>query len=154
METPEQIRSRNMAAIKNKNTKPELVLRKSLHARGYRYRLNVKQLPGSPDIVLNRYKAVIFINGCFWHKHSCHLFRWPQSRTEFWKNKILQNEHRDQKAISELKKHWRVCIVWECSIKGKTKLPLGEMTDMISNWLSTDSPFLEIPESSKVTLAR
>lgn len=116
METPEQIRSRNMAAIKNKNTKPELVIRKSLHARGYRYRLNVKQLPGSPDIVLNRYKAVIFINGCFWHKHSCHLFRWPQSRTEFWKTKILENELRDQKTIRELKKHWKVCLVWECAI--------------------------------------
>ena len=145
METPRQIRSRNMAAIKNKNTKPELVIRKSLHARGYRYRLNVKQLPGSPDIVLNRYKAVIFINGCFWHKHSCHLFRWPQSRTEFWKNKILQNELRDQKAIRELKKHWRVCIVWECAIKGKTRVPLEELIDSICNWINSDCLFAELP---------
>ncbi len=115
--TPEA-RSRNMRAIRNKDTKPELLIRKALHARGYRYRLGGSGLPGHPDIVLPRYKTVIFINGCFWHGHDCKYFKLPATRTEFWAGKIKSNQERDQRSASRLLElGWTVLTVWECSLK-------------------------------------
>lgn len=115
--TPEA-RSRNMQAIRNKDTKPELLIRKALHARGYRYRLGGSGLPGHPDIVLPKYKTVIFINGCFWHGHSCKYFKLPATRTEFWAGKIRSNQERDQRSASQLLElGWAVLTVWECSLK-------------------------------------
>lgn len=115
--TPEA-RSRNMRAIRNKDTKPELLIRKALHARGYRYRLGGSGLPGHPDIVLPRYKTVIFINGCFWHGHDCKYFKLPATRTEFWAGKIKSNQVRDQRSASRLLElGWTVLTVWECSLK-------------------------------------
>ncbi len=111
-------RSELMAKIKNKNTSIEIRVRKWLFSRGFRYRINVKKLPGSPDIVLNKYKCVIFVNGCFWHGHNCPDGHLPKSNIEFWKNKIERNMERDIKSKQELEKSgWRVIILWECELK-------------------------------------
>ncbi|WP_435607979.1 very short patch repair endonuclease [Pseudomonas knackmussii] len=115
--TPEA-RSRNMRAIRSKDTKPELLIRKTLHARGFRYRLGGANLPGRPDIVLPKYKTAIFIHGCFWHGHDCKYFKLPATRTEFWADKIRSNQRRDQHSVSRLlEQGWSVLTVWECSLK-------------------------------------
>lgn len=116
--TPEQ-RRRNMAAIKGKDTKPEMIVRKHLFSRGLRFRVQVRKLPGTPDIVLPKYKTVIFVNGCFWHGHDgCKYFRLPKSNVQFWKEKIERNVARDTRSETELKAlGWRVIRVWECEIK-------------------------------------
>lgn len=115
--TPEA-RSHNMRAIRSKDTKPELLIRKALHARGYRYRLGGSGLPGRPDIVLPKYKAVIFINGCFWHGHDCRYFKLPATRTDFWAGKIKSNQERDQRStVRLLELGWAVLTVWECSLR-------------------------------------
>lgn len=116
--TPEK-RAEVMRAVKSKDTKPELVLRKALHALGYRYRLNVKDLPGKPDLVFPKHQAVIFVHGCFWHGHDCKRgARVPKSNTAYWLEKITRNKLRDKKSAAELKKlGWRVITVWECEIK-------------------------------------
>lgn len=137
-------RSRMMSGIQGKNTKPELTIRNLLHKEGFRYRLYVKVLPGKPDLVLKKYKAVIFINGCFWHRHDCKLFKWPKTRKEFWKeklNKNAQNDDLNQKKLSEL--GWRICVVWECSIRGADK-DLVAVKDKIAEWILSDSAFLEV----------
>lgn len=116
------VRSFNMSRIRGKDTKPEETVRKYLFSRGFRYRKNDKRLPGKPDIVLPKYRTVIFVNGCFWHKHEgCKYFVWPKNNAEFWKNKIEGNVERDRKAILELKASgWNVIVVWECQLKAKT----------------------------------
>ena len=112
-------RSYNMSRIKGKGTKPEELVRKYLFSRGFRYRKNDKRLPGSPDIVLPKYRTVIFINGCFWHKHEgCKYFVWPKDNAEFWKAKIPANVMRDERKQTELiAQGWNVIIVWECELK-------------------------------------
>lgn len=114
-----EIRSYNMSRIKGKNTKPEMLVRKFLYANGFRYRLNVKSLPGSPDIVLSKYKTAIFINGCFWHRHKgCHYFVLPKTRTEWWLQKIKATQLRDKE--SEIKLQvlvWQVITIWGCELK-------------------------------------
>ncbi len=115
-----EVRSKNMAHIKSKNTKPEIQVRHYLFSKGFRYRKNVKELPGCPDIVLPKYKTVVFINGCFWHKHDCPRFVWPSSNDEYWKPKILKNVERDKENRKKLEQAgWRVLIVWECQLKRK-----------------------------------
>lgn len=112
------VRSRNMAAIKGANTKPEELVRKYLYSKGFRYRKNVRTLPGSPDVVLPKYKTVIFVNGCFWHKHDCKWFKWPKSNADFWRDKITKNAERDARNKEELEKDgWQVLSVWECKLK-------------------------------------
>ena len=117
-------RSRNMSAIKSKNTKPEIILRKLLHSMGYRFRLHKKDLPGSPDIVLPKYKTVIFVHGCFWHRHqNCKYASNPKTRREFWEKKFKENIERDKKAQEKLKNlGWKTKIIWECEIKKQDKL--------------------------------
>ena len=112
-------RSYNMSQVKSKNTKPELLVRKYLHAQGFRYRLNDKKLPGKPDIVLPKYKTVILVHGCFWHGHkNCKYATIPKTRTEWWTNKINYNQLNDKKAIALLKKDgWKVITVFECQLK-------------------------------------
>ncbi|AXY60891.1 very short patch repair endonuclease [Acinetobacter sp. WCHAc010052] len=111
-------RSRNMAAIRANNTRPEMKIRQALHASGLRYRLYDKQLAGKPDLVLKKYKTVIFVQGCFWHKHDCKYFKWPKTNAEFWQQKILNNAERDAINIQKLlKDQWRVCVWWECSVR-------------------------------------
>jgi DNA mismatch endonuclease (patch repair protein) len=133
--TPE-VRSRMMAGIKGKNTKPELLIRKKLFEKGFRYRLHVRDLPGKPDLVFPRHKAVVFIEGCFWHGHDCHLFKWPKSREEFWRKKINGNRLVDERTRKALTKEgWRILTVWECAIKGKTRLDINIVTGRIEKWL-------------------
>jgi len=117
-----EIRSKNMAAIKGKNTKPEMLVRRFLHANGFRYKLHDKTLPGKPDIVLPKYKTVIFIHGCFWHGHEgCKYYAVPKTRTEWWLNKINSNIANDEKAVIALKKEgWKIIMLWECELKPKT----------------------------------
>lgn len=120
VKTPEQ-RSRNMAAIKGKDTKPEMIVRKYLFSRGLRFRVQVRKLPGTPDIVLPKYKTAIFVNGCFWHGHEgCKYFRLPKSNIEFWKEKIERNIERDRESMQALLVlGWKVIRVWECELRNK-----------------------------------
>ena len=111
-------RSRMMSGIRGKDTKPEMAVRRGLHRRGHRYKLHDKQLPGKPDLVLPRYKAVIFVQGCFWHRHECYLFKWPKSQTAFWRDKLSKNWERDMSNQSLLlRQGWRIAVVWECALK-------------------------------------
>jgi DNA mismatch endonuclease (patch repair protein) len=112
-------RSYNMSRIRSTNTKPELLVRKFLHAQGFRYKLHDKTLPGKPDLVLPKYKTVIFIHGCFWHGHNnCRYFVVPKTRTDWWVNKINANSSNDAKAVKALKKEgWKIITVWECNLK-------------------------------------
>jgi len=113
-----EVRSMNMSHIRSKNSKPEEKVRKGLFAKGFRYRKNVKKLPGCPDIVLAKYKTVIFVNGCFWHMHDCGRFVWPASNQDYWRPKILRNVERDRNNIALLKEMgWKVIVVWECELK-------------------------------------
>lgn len=114
-----EVRSYNMSCIKGKGTKPEEMVRKYLFSQGFRYRKNDKRLPGTPDIVLPKYKTVIFVNGCFWHGHEgCKYFVWPKNNAEFWKAKILQNIERDKRDFERLENAgWKVIVVWECELK-------------------------------------
>lgn len=141
-----ETRSKMMAGIKGKDTKPEMILRKGLHGLGFRYRLHDRNLPGKPDIVFPRYKAVIFAHGCFWHGHSCHLFKWPSSNEEFWHTKIERNMEVDRQNIIRLQElGWRTGIVWECALKGKYKINREEVIELCAQWLqTTDMTSIEI----------
>ena len=115
-----EVRSMNMSHIRSENSKPEELVRKYLFSKGFRYRKNVKTLPGCPDIVLPKYKTVIFVNGCFWHKHDCPRFVWPSSNEDYWRPKIMGNIERDKRNIAELQQlGWTVLTVWECELKKK-----------------------------------
>lgn len=129
-------RSRMMAGIRARNTKPEVMLRSALHRRGFRFRLHAKGLPGKPDIVLRRYHAAIFVNGCFWHGHDCLYFKLPATRTEFWREKIAANRRNDVRAIDELCSNgWRVAVVWECATR---VAPAGvdNLIDSLAVWIT------------------
>lgn len=139
-------RSRMMGNIKGKNTKPEMAIRSALHRMGYRFRLHRKDLPGKPDIVLPKHHAVVLVNGCFWHGHFCHLFRWPKTREEFWREKILSNKKRDERNIEALLGNgWKVCIFWECSIRKQQDNAVQESLTNLVNWIEGSTPFKEIP---------
>jgi DNA mismatch endonuclease (patch repair protein) len=118
-----EIRSYNMSRIRSKNTKPEMLVRKFLFSKGFRYRLHYKLLPGKPDIILIKYKTVVFVHGCFWHGHeNCKYFAVPKTRTEWWLQKIRRNKERDISALVELKKlGWKVITIFECELKGDKK---------------------------------
>ncbi len=120
--TPEQ-RSRNMAAVKSRDTKPELAIRKLLFSLGYRFRLQRRDLPGRPDIVLPKYKLAIFVNGCFWHRHEgCKIATEPKSNTDFWQAKFKSNVARDQRNYAALREMgWQVLVIWECEVKAMVK---------------------------------
>lgn len=137
-------RSKMMAGIRGKNTKPELQIRSQLHKQGFRFRIHAN-LPGKPDLVFKQYRAIIFVHGCFWHGHRCHLFKWPQTRPEFWKNKINRNVKNDQQVLKKLSDMgWRTCIVWECSLKGKGRLKMEDVISTLSSWLKSDEQMLEV----------
>lgn len=143
-------RKKNMRAIKQKNTTPELKIRRLLFAKGFRFRIHVRSLDGSPDIVLPKYRVAIFVHGCFWHGHKCHLFKVPSTRTEFWTNKIDLNrcrDERDQKALID--KGWRVLTIWECALKGKKRQPDEVIVDNMTEWIRQRcTSELHIPFSS------
>lgn len=137
-------RSRMMAGIRARNTKPEILIRSLLHKQGFRFRLHVRNLPGKPDIVLPRYNAVIFVHGCFWHGHECHFFKWPKTRPDFWHAKIAHNRENDLKAMTALKKAgWRVGVVWECAVRGAGK-DAERVARRMSDWLHSDKSSMEI----------
>lgn len=134
-----------MAGIRGKNTKPELFIRRGLHRLGFRYRLHRRDLPGKPDLVLPRYNAAILVNGCFWHGHDCHLFKWPQTREDFWRVKIGRNAENDGRAIEALRAQgWRVGIVWECAHKGRTRCDEQETLRDLAEWICSDSATITI----------
>lgn len=134
-----------MTAVKGKNTKPELAIRSALHRRGFRFRLHRKGLPGTPDLVFPGRNAVIFVHGCFWHGHDCHLFRWPKSREAFWREKIGKNIERDRMQYQALAdRGWRIETVWECAVKGKTRLPFEDIVAQCAIWLKSDIKTLEV----------
>lgn len=142
--TPEQ-RSRCMAAVKSSDTKPEMLVRRYLHNMGLRYSLHNKKLPGSPDIVMRRFKTVIFVHGCFWHGHeSCKYYRLPKSNTEFWQDKVNKNRARDERDIEALHKlGWNVIVVWECELKTETlrQQTFSRLADIfIRTYTCSDNP--------------
>lgn len=132
------IRSKNMRAIRSRDTTPEMIVRRALHANGLRYSLHRRSLPGTPDLVFRQYRAVVFVHGCFWHGHDgCKYFKLPQSRREFWRTKIAKNSLNDSVALAELTRSgWRVAIVWECVLKQKGREELKKLTDQLSNWIT------------------
>jgi DNA mismatch endonuclease (patch repair protein) len=141
-------RSKMMSGIKGKNTRPEIIIRKRLHALGYRFRIHRRDLPGSPDVVLPKYKAVILINGCYWHGHNCRLFKWSKTRSEFWRQKIIGNIQRDERNLVQLRKlGWRICVVWECETKGVGEERLDNVVSSLVAWLSSDNNTLHLPHS-------
>jgi DNA mismatch endonuclease (patch repair protein) len=140
-------RSEMMSGIRSKNTKPEIFIRKGLFRLGFRYRVNDKHIFGKPDIALKKYNALIFIHGCFWHGHiGCKNFKIPSSNRDFWVEKIDTNRKRDAEVLNYLHANgWRICIVWECAVRGKKQLQLLDNTvKRISDWILSGDIWLEI----------
>jgi DNA mismatch endonuclease, patch repair protein len=138
--TPEQ-RSFNMSRIRGRDTKPELTLRRGLHALGFRFLLHRRDLPGCPDLVFPGRRAAIFVHGCFWHGHACPMCRLPATRTAFWQAKICGNRERDRRAASALAvAGWRVLVVWECALRGPARLPEGEVMARSASFLRNERP--------------
>lgn len=143
--TPEQ-RRRCMTSIRAGNTKPEVLLRKALWQRGFRYRLHDRSLPGTPDLVLPRFRAVVFVHGCYWHGHDCPLFVVPATNTEFWMGKIRGNQDRDLRALESLSATgWRVCTVWECALRGPTRSEVGDVADRVESWVRSGGQMISLP---------
>jgi DNA mismatch endonuclease (patch repair protein) len=137
-------RSWNMSRIRSKDTKPEILLRKALHGVGFRYRLHDRKLLGSPDLVFPKYRAVIFVHGCFWHRHGCKWTTMPSSREDFWNAKFAANVERDKNNMYKLQKlGWRVLIVWECALKVKNS-DLKNLISKVKAWLLSDVAYLEM----------
>ena len=142
--TPEQ-RQLNMSRIRGRDTKPEMLIRRGLHARGLRYRLHDRSLPGRPDLVFRRHHAVILVHGCFWHGHDCPMFRLPATRREFWSAKIGANQRRDAKSHEALVvSGWRVLTVWECSLKGKGRLSFHSVLEACVSFIQGNQVELTI----------
>ena len=130
-------RSRIMASVRQRDTGPEILLRSALHKSGLRYRVHVKEMPGSPDLVFPRFRAVIFVHGCFWHDHGCYKSTRPKSHREFWDAKFSANRTRDQRNLDRLRDYlWRVMVIWECALLGKNAVPLPKMVDWVRAWLT------------------
>jgi DNA mismatch endonuclease (patch repair protein) len=143
-----------MAGIGPKDTRPEMIIRRGLHALGRRYRLHVKNLPGRPDLVFSRRRAVIFIHGCFWHGHDCPLFRWPSTREEFWKAKISGNVRRDRRVRDELiGMGWRVLDVWECTFRGKRRQAPEDVLIQCIAFLEGNVPHASVGDDRTVRIA-
>ena len=140
--SPEK-RSFNMSRIKGKDTTPEMLVRRWLWKNGYRYRLHKKDLAGKPDIVLSRYRAAIFVHGCFWHRHGCQATTTPTTRPNFWATKFQENVDRDERNIKDLLSGgWRVLVIWECSLRGISS-DLEHIGRQTSDFLKSDSVFAE-----------
>ena len=127
-----------MAAVRSRDTGPEVAVRKALHGRGFRYRTHVSELPGKPDIVLPRYRAAILVHGCFWHGHDCRLFRLPATRRAFWDAKIRRNRERDADVRKALRvAGWRCLTVWECALRGRERLEFGRLIEEVATWVKS-----------------
>jgi DNA mismatch endonuclease (patch repair protein) len=130
-----------MAGIRGRNTKPELIIRRGLHRQGFRYRLHGRSMAGRPDLVLPKYRAVIFVHGCFWHGHGCRYFRWPSTRPDFWRQKIRGNQQRDRKVQQQLgATDWRCLVVWECALRDRSPREVEDVIRRIALWLRSGSP--------------
>jgi DNA mismatch endonuclease (patch repair protein) len=129
-------RSHCMSQIRGKDTKPEQLVRQGLFALGFRYRLHLRELPGCPDLVFPKHRAVIFVHGCLWHGHECHMFRWPSTNADFWQRKITTNRANDSKAAAGLKElGWRVLTIWECALRGRGRMNTTTLLARVARWL-------------------
>lgn len=136
-------RSRMMSGIRSKNTKPEILLRSMLHRQGFRFRLHARNLPGTPDMVLPRLDAAIFVHGCFWHGHECPLFNWPRTREVFWREKITRNQQNDNRAVDALiSAGWRVAVIWECALR-RSPEEIAMLVSHVGSWLRSTEPHFE-----------
>ena len=144
-------RSRVMSRIRSVNTRPELVVRHLLHRLGFRYRLHVRSLPGTPDLVLPKYRAVIFVHGCFWHGHDCPAFRLPGTRQDFWSAKIVRNRERAQVSEHALANAgWRIAVVWECALRGPSRIGDEASVKRLASWLRSSRKRCEIKGGKKI----
>ena len=142
--TPE-VRSRMMAGIRTRDTKPEVLFRKGLHHRGFRYNLRSRAVPGKPDLVLPKYRLAVFTHGCFWHRHDCTLFKLPQTRRDFWRAKLDRNHERDLEVAEQLRAaEWRQLTVWECAFRGPHQLGLEATLNIAADWILSAAPRVEI----------
>lgn len=143
-----KIRSQMMARIRSRDTRPETLVRRALHHRGFRFARNPVRLPGRPDVVLSRWKVAVFVHGCFWHRHGCSLSKLPASNTEFWHRKLAGNVHRDEVAVlTLLMMGWRVATVWECALRGpRARYAFDGAMDLLAAWIRSESsePVLDI----------
>ena len=141
-------RSRMMSGIRSRDTRHEIEIRKRLFAYGFRYRLHDTRLPGKPDIILHRYRAVVFIHGCFWHAHDCSLFRMPSTRVKFWRDKLARNREKDTANNNALRNlGWRISIIWECAFRGpgkKREKEIDAIVKKIVKWLKSGRNSLEV----------
>ncbi|SCX59256.1 very short patch repair endonuclease [Variovorax sp. EL159] len=148
-------RSRMMSGIRGRDTKIEMVVRKALHARGLRYRLNNRSLPGRPDIAFMAAKAAVLMHGCFWHGHDCSFFRLPASNTEFWREKIDANRARDARTLDALHAlGWRTATIWECAIRGRPMEEFASLLDCLENWVRVGAGHLELRAPMGAALPR
>lgn len=135
---PDKTRSALMSRIRPKDTTPELMVRRELFRLGFRYRLHSGKLPGRPDLVLPRFRAVVFVNGCFWHAHDCPAFKWPKADSGFWRNKLEANAARDRRNEQALlDMGWRVAVVWECGLKGRSPDRVQQAIKGLADWLES-----------------
>lgn len=142
--TPAQ-RSENMRRIRGKDTKPEMIVRRGLHRRGFRFRLHVASLPGRPDLVFPRHRAIVQVSGCFWHGHDCPMCRMPSTRPDFWAKKIAGNRERDRRTEEALgATGWRLLTVWECSLKGPARIAPDQLLDRCADFVRGDAERDEI----------
>lgn len=134
-----------MSGIRGKDTTPELAIRKALHASGFRFRLHPKTVPGKPDLVLPKYRAAVFVHGCFWHGHDCPFFKVPDTRRDFWLAKIERNRARDHEVREQLAQAgWRRLVIWECALRGRNRLGLEPTVARATKWITGDAPQGEI----------
>lgn len=145
-----ETRSRMMEGIRAKDTKPEMTLRRALHARGLRYRLHAKDVTGKPDMIFPKFRAAVFVHGCFWHRHAgCRYATTPATRADFWQQKFAANMRRDETVRESLAAGgWRVAIVWECALRKPNMVPT--VTDLVVNWLESRDSFLDLGASERV----
>lgn len=142
--TPAQ-RRLNMSRVRGRDTKPEMLLRRALHARGLRFRLHRRDLPGRPDLVFSRYRACLLVHGCFWHGHNCALFQWPATRQAFWVDKIAGNRRRDRETLKRLlDAEWRILVVWECALRGPGRRDFSAAIDECVSFITGSSAQVEI----------
>jgi len=144
-------RSRMMSGIRGKDTKPEFLVRRGLHARGFRFRLHGSKLPGRPDLVLPKYSAAVLVHGCFWHAHGCSLTKIPQTRPDFWRQKLEGNQARDARQLEELNDMgWRTLVIWECALRGPQDM-LSFTLESAASWLRSYEASTEIARSDWTT---
>ena len=142
----------NMSRVRGRDTRPEMIVRRGLHALGHRFRLHRRDLPGRPDLVMPAHRAALFVHGCFWHGHECPLFRLPSTRRDFWATKIAGNRTRDKAAVDDLRNEgWRTAIVWECSLRGRGRLPPGEVIAALDRFVRGSQGQIEIAGSPEVS---